>query len=190
MQPLSAIAPWRRLSFAVLGLGLLLGSGCSQTAPDEPNARDILASNDFDHIDGWAGNMASLTRAHAHSGAYSVMVKPGVPYSLGYSNPLGRLSLARPHKLRLDAWVLRTGPQSKALLVVELNDPATGAKITWEGVDLSKEVPKLNEWQHVHHLVDIPPSVSAASRILVYMWGAGASQPTFLDDLTISQVLE
>jgi hypothetical protein len=188
MQQLSAIAPRRRLSLAVLGL--LLGSGCSQTVSDEPNTWDILASNDFDHIDGWAGDMSSLSRAYAHTGAYSVMVKPGVPYSLGYSNPLGRLSLARPHKLRLDAWVLRPDLQSKALLVMEVKDPATNAKIIWEGVDLRKEAPKLNEWQHIHHLVDIPASVSAASRILVYMWGADASQPTYLDDLTISQVLE
>ena len=190
MQPLSAIAPWRRPSFAVLGLGLLLGSGCSPTAPDEPNARDVLASTNFDHLDGWTGDSPSLNRAHAHSGAYSVLVKPGVPYSLGYNNPLGRLSIARPHKLRIDAWVLRSGPFSKSLLVVEVKEPTTDAKIIWDGLDLSKEVPKLNEWQHIRHVVDIPTTVSAASHIGVYLWGADASQPTYLDDLTISRVPE
>jgi hypothetical protein len=188
MQPLSAIAPRRRLSFALLGL--LLGSGCSPTAANEPDTRDILASNDFDHLDGWTGETPSLTRAQAHSGAYSLVVKPGIPYSLGYSNPLGRLSEARPHRLRFDAWVLRSSPLSKSFLVVELKDPATGARIIWEGIDLSQQAPKLGEWQRIRHLVNVPATVSAAFRIGVYMWGADASQPTYLDDLTISRVPE
>ncbi|MBO2030045.1 hypothetical protein J4D99_01475 [Siccationidurans ginsengisoli] len=147
-------------------------------------------SNDFDHLDGWVGDAASLIREQAHSGAYSVVVKPGTDYSLGYSNPLGRLSAARPDKIRISAWVMRTGGPQAAMLVVEIKDPATGAKILWDGLDLGKKVSKLNEWQHIDHVIEVPPTVSANSRIMVYMWTAGANQPTYLDDLTVSPVTD
>ncbi|QKG58350.1 hypothetical protein GKZ68_17975 [Hymenobacter sp. BRD128] len=175
----------RLFTFSALGLGLLLGSGCSKTSAEE---KDVLTSNDFDHLDGWVGDVPSLTREKAHSGAYSIVVQPGIEYGLGYSNPLGRLSTMRPDKIRISAWVMRTGDQNAAKLVAEIKDPATGAKALWEAIDLGKEVPKLNEWKHIEHVITVPPTVSATSRIMVYMWGAGAGQPTYLDDLTLSQV--
>lgn len=145
-------------------------------------------SNDFDHLDGWVGDVPSLTRDKAHSGTYSVVVKPGIEYSLGYNNLLGRLSSTRPDKLRVSAWVMRTGDQNAAKLIVEIKDPATGARALWDGIDLGKEVPKLNTWQHIEHVITVPPTVASTSRIMVYMWGVGAGQPTYLDDLTISHV--
>ncbi|RZK61549.1 MAG: hypothetical protein EOO59_04780 [Hymenobacter sp.] len=184
MHPAFFTTPLRLLSFSALGLGLLLASGCSGTATDD---KDVLTSNDFDHLDGWVGDVASLTRDKAHSGAYSVVVKPGLEYSLGYSNPLGRLSTTRPDKIRIGAWVMRTGDQNSAKLIVEIKDPATNEKALWEAVDLKQEVPKLNAWQHIEHVITVPATVSATSRIMVYMWGAGAGQPTYLDDLTLSQ---
>jgi hypothetical protein len=175
----------RLLTFSTLGLALLLSSGCSKTSAEE---KDVLTSNDFDHLDGWVGDVPSLTREKAHSGAYSIVVQPGIDYSLGYSNPLGRLSTSRPDKIRISAWVMRTGDQNSAKLVAEIKDPTTGAKALWEAIDLSQQVRKLNEWKHIEHVITVPPTVSATSRIMVYMWDAGAGQPTYLDDLTLSQV--
>lgn len=175
----------RLLALSTLGLGLLLGSGCSKSGSDD---KDVLTSNDFDHLDGWAGDVPSLTRDKAHSGAYSVMVKPGMDYSLGYSNPLGRLSLTRPDKIRVSGWILRAGDQNAAKLVIEITDPITKAAILWDGIDLGKEAPKVNTWQHIEHDITVPPTASATSIIKAYLWRTDANQPTYLDDLTISQI--
>jgi len=182
MQSVFSTTFLRLTTFSMLGLGLLLG-GCAKSDTED---KDVLTSNDFDHLDGWVGDVASLTRDKAHSGAYSVVVKPGIEYGLGYNNPLGRLSTTRPDKMRISAWIMRTGDQNAAKLVMEIKDPAGVAKPFWEALDLSKEAPKLNEWQHIEHVITVPPTVSATSRIMVYMWGAGAGQPTYLDDLTLS----
>lgn len=185
MPPVFSTNFLRLFTFSALGLSLLLSSGCSKTTAEE---KDVLTSNDFDHLDGWVGDVPSLTRDKAHSGAYSLVVKPGLEYSLGYSNPLGRLSTTRPDKIRVGAWVMRTGDANSAKLVIEIKDPTTGEKAFWDGIDLAKEAPKLNAWQHIEHEIAVPPTVSANSRIQVYMWGAGVGQPTYLDDLTLSQV--
>lgn len=184
MPPAFPVKLSRLFTFSALGLVLLLG-GCAKNTTDE---KDVLTSNDFDHLDGWVGDVPSLTREKAHSGAYSVVVQPGLEYSLGYSNPLGRLSITRPDKIRVSAWVMRTGDQNAAKLVTEIKDPANGNKLLWQALDLGKEVKKLNEWQHVEQVITVPPAVAATHRIMVYMWGAGAGQPTYLDDLTLSQV--
>lgn len=175
----------RLLTSSALGLGLLLGTGCSKTAGDE---KDALMSNDFDHLNGWLDDAPSLTRDKAHSGIYSVVVKPGIAHSLGYNITLGQLSSTRPHKIRISAWVMRTGSQNAAKLVVEIKDPATGAQAFWDGIDLGKAVQKPNIWQHIEHVMMVPPMVPATAHIMVYMSGAGASQPTYLDDLALSLV--
>jgi hypothetical protein len=175
----------RLLISSALGLTLLLSTGCSQPVAEN---KDALMSNDFDHLSGWLDDAPSLTRDKAHSGAYSVVVKPGLDRSLNYDITLGQLSTTRPHKIRLSAWAMRTGNQGAAKLLVEIKDPATGAQAFREDIDLGKEVQKLNTWQHIEHVLEVPPLVPATAHIIVYMQRAGASQPTYLDDLALSRL--
>lgn len=185
MRPVSPAKLVRLLTSLALGLGLLLGTSCSKITTDK---KEALLSNDFDHLNGWVDDVPSLTRDKAHSGAYSVVVKPGIERSLGYNNTLGQLSSTRPSKIRISAWAMRTGDQHAAKLMVEIKDPATGARVFGDSIDLGKEVQKCNTWQHIEHIIAVPPMVSATSHIMVYMWGAGAGQPTYLDDLALSLV--
>jgi hypothetical protein len=185
MRPVSPAKLLRLLTFSVLGLGLLLGTSCSKTAADE---QDSLMSNDFDHLTGWIEDVSSLTRDEAHSGTYSVVVKPGIERSLVYNITLGQLSRTRPHKVSVSAWVMRTGDQNAAQLIVKIKDPITGAQVFGDSINLGRKVHKTNNWQRIEHIIEVPPMVSATSHIMVYMSGVGGSQPTYLDDLALNLV--
>jgi hypothetical protein len=163
MRPVFLAKPLRLLTSSALGLGLLLSTGCSKTTTDE---QGLLMSNDFDHLSGWLDNAPSLT----------------------HDVTLGQLSSTRPHKIRISAWVMRTDDPHAAKLIVEIKDPATGTQVFGDSIDLGKAVQKLNTWQHVEHVITVPPLVSATSHIMVYMSGTGASQPTYLDDLALRLV--
>jgi hypothetical protein len=176
------------LTCSALGLGVLLGTSCSKATTNE---EDTLMRNDFDHLSGWLENIPSLTQDKAHSGAYSVVVKPGVERSLSYDITLGQLSSTRPYKIRISAWALRTGDQQAAKLVVEIKDPdKEGAQVLRDSIDLGKKVQKLNTWQRVEHIIAVPPLVPASSHIMVYMQGVKTGQPTYLDDLALSLVVK
>jgi hypothetical protein len=185
MRPVFLAKLLRLLTSSALGLGLLLSTGCSKTTTDE---QGLLMSNDFDHLSGWLDNAPSLTHDKAHSGTYSVVVKPGIERSLGYDITLGQLSSTRPYKIRISAWVIRTDDQHAAKLIVEIKDPSTGNQVFGDSIDLGKAVQKLNTWQRIEHVITVPPLVSATSHIIVYMSGTGASQPTYLDDLALRLV--
>lgn len=172
-------------------LGLLLPAalaGCSH--PTAPAATNQLASNDFENVNGWIGDMpaASLTREQAHSGVYSVSVRPGVDFSLGYNNALRLLAPEWPAKLTISAWVLLPTEQSMPKLVTELK-PATGKgpNIFWEALDLAPAVNVYGKWRRVEKTIVLPETATADTRLLVYLWRSESKEPAYLDDLQISR---
>lgn len=171
-------------------LGLLLPAalvGCGHPATSTTTNR--LAGNDFENVDGWTGDAPppSLTRDQAHSGAYSVVVRPGVDFSLGYNNPLRRLAPEWPAKLTISAWVLLPNEQATAKLVTELK-PASGngPNLLWDGLDLASTLNVYGKWQHVEKTIVLPEAATADSRLLVYLWRSESKEPAYLDDLEIS----
>lgn len=143
-------------------------------------------SSDFDHFNGWISDASSLTRDKAHSGAYSLVVKPGTEPSLRYDAVLGQLCSSRPDKIYVSAWVWRANSQDAAHIVVEIKDPDTGAPAFRDAIDLGKEVQQFNTWQRIGHAVAVPPMVSATSHMTIHVAAAGTGQPLYLDDLALS----
>lgn len=172
-------------------LGILLTAslaGCGGESTTTP--ANQLASNNFESVDGWMGDipLPSLTKEKAHSGIYSVSVRPGVDYSLGYSNILGRMSASRPEKLKLSAWVFVPSAQSNTQLVIELKDPTrpTDNTLLWQGLALKTEVKKFNEWQQIEKVITVPPTAKATSSFKLYLWRTDSNQPVYLDDVVLS----
>lgn len=163
---------------------LLALAGCGQGAAPA----NQLAQNDFEAVEGWSGDAVSpsLTREKAHSGAYSVAVRPGVDYSMGYTNALGKMSARKPEKIKLTAWVLVPSAQVGTNLVVEVKDAGPGPALLWQGLDLKKEVKKFNEWQQIEKVILIPPAASEVSVFKTYLWRADGVQPVYLDDVTLT----
>ncbi|SHJ35599.1 hypothetical protein SAMN02745146_2898 [Hymenobacter daecheongensis DSM 21074] len=179
----------KHLPAAALLLTLSL-AGCSPKTDDAQSA-NVLAENDFDHLDGWAGDLpalATLSKTKAHSGAYSTSVRPGFDYSLGFSNVLGKLTDRRPQKITISAWVMLPNDQANARLVVEIKDPNKSDDLLYKALELRSVVKKYNEWQQVEQTIEMPATAAVTSRLLVYLWRADSNEPVYLDDMKISRV--
>ena len=161
----------------------------------EPSApattANTITSNNFEKLFGWNNDYqnASLTKEKAHSGVYSLTVKPGVDFSLGYSNLMGNMCASRPTRLTLQAWAYVPGNQANAKLVVEILDPRhpEGNKLLWQGIDLNKEVKRYHSWQPIEKSIPIPPAVNAASVFKLYLWRADSPEPVYLDDIKLER---
>ncbi|MDO7850769.1 carbohydrate binding domain-containing protein [Hymenobacter convexus] len=171
------------LAAALLALSL---SGCSDKSQSDAEA-GLLTSNDFEHLNGWSDSpsMATLTTEKAHSGQYSVVVKPGADYGLGYGNLLSKLSASRPNKITVSAWVFLPSNQAPAVLVTQITEPATNKVYLWDGMQLVKEVKKFNVWQKVEKTITVPAEATATSRIQIYPWRGDSTQPVYLDDVEV-----
>ncbi|MFD1467497.1 hypothetical protein ACFQ48_04605 [Hymenobacter caeli] len=170
-------------------LALALGACGGQTASTTAGQ---LATNDFESMDGWMSGATnpSLTKEKAHSGVFSVKIDPAVEYSLGYNNLLGKMSASRLRKIKLHCWVFLPNEKASAVLVTDVQTPGVAKSVLWDGFDLLKEVKAksaLNQWAEVEHTVEIPETAAYTSKMLVYLWRGGSTQPVYLDDLQILQ---
>lgn len=171
-----------------LGLAALLAlAGCgdkgSMSHPD-----NFLAGNDFESLEGWTADapMPSLTKVKAHSGVYSLQVGPGIEYSNGFANSLGKLTPSRIEKIQVKAWVyLPTG--SHASLVTQLMNPAVtdGKPVQYDAMPLEKAVKKPNEWTEVEKTITLPANAGPDFKLYVYMWNAGSASIAYIDDVQI-----
>jgi hypothetical protein len=175
----------KNLLFGLLALGLL---SCGSNGGDAHVANE-LASNDFEHLDGWLGSDASpsLTREKAHSGLYSVKVDPAIDYSMGYNNQLGRISDTRIRKIKLRGWVFLPSSRTPVSLVTEIKKPNEAKGIFYDSFDLAKAVRPngYNHWVEIENTINVPETATYDSRILVYLWRGNSSLPAYLDDIQL-----
>jgi hypothetical protein len=174
----------KNLFFSLLAVGF---SACSSSS--SVKSADVLASNDFEQLDGWLGSAAtpSLNRERAHSGEYSVKVDHNIDYSLGYKNQLGLLSPTRLHKIKIHCWVFLTNSKTAVALVTDIRNPDSAKSIVHDSYELAKVTkPKgYHQWVEVEHTIDLPKTVTYNSQLVVYMWRANSPEPAYLDDLQI-----
>lgn len=174
----------KNLLFGLLALGLFSCGGNGDT-----NVANELASNDFEHLDGWLGDAVgpSLTRDRAHSGVWSLKVDPNIDYSLGYNNQLGRISATRLHKIKLRAWVFLPSSRTPVSLVTEIKKPNEAKGIFYDSFELAKAVHTkgYNHWVEVENTINVPETATYDSRILVYLWRGNSILPAYLDDFQL-----
>ncbi|WP_019946981.1 carbohydrate binding domain-containing protein [Hymenobacter aerophilus] len=174
------------LSQLFLSVGLF--TACSSNPPVPP-ASEVLASTDFENLDGWlpaTPTPAALSREQAHSGKFSTMVGPNNEYSLGYSNALSRLAPDWPGRLTVGAWVLLTSSQSAPKFVVEIKQPTANTDgLLWEAVDVPDKVREYGKWRYIEHTITLPEAARPDNRLVVYLWRSEGSGSAFMDDVTI-----
>lgn len=175
--------------FSVLSTLLCAGLVSCSESGTEATPENLISRNDFEAIEGWGPATPSLTTAKAHSGRYSIKVDSGVEYGMSYITPLSKASPSRLQKLEVSAWAMLTGKEGNANLVVEVKNPADDSqKIFWESLEIGKESKSLNKWQEVRKIFTLPANVEPTHELRVYLWRAGATQPVYLDDVTIARV--
>lgn len=177
--------------FFALGAAAVLGlAGCNSNsdAAADPN---VLVSNDFDTLVGWLPDPqnATLTNEKAHSGHYSLKVDAGHDYSMGYREPLGRLTSTRLKRIVVSAWTLVPTADAHASLVVAVTNPANPNEkpLLWEGIEIGKGA-KLGEWTELKKEVILPENVLPTNTLGLYLWRTGGDKPVYLDDLKVSMV--
>ncbi|GAB3574254.1 hypothetical protein GCM10027345_07910 [Hymenobacter daeguensis] len=147
----------------------------------------VLTSADFEQSIGWGdADPASLTTEKAHSGRWSVRVKPEVPFGYTYSRTLGDLSPTPLTRLVLEGQVLRVAAGSTAKLVVQVNtSPTDDTKVFYTAFPVEQAVPKFGEWTAVSVPISLPTSATGTNKMKVYLWNDQATTPTYLDDVTL-----
>lgn len=170
------------------GLLALTVAGCDSNKPADADA-NILVDSNFDTLAGWLpeAQSATLSRAKAHSGRYSLMVDGGHEYSLSYRMPLGQLHETRMQKLKVTAWAFVPSPAAQASLVMVISspDPAIEKPLLWEALNLSAGT-KPGIWAEVSKEITLPASVAPSSALSIYLWRTGGNQPVYLDDLRVT----
>ncbi|WP_426058269.1 carbohydrate binding domain-containing protein [Hymenobacter sp. B1770] len=179
----------RRFLRLVASCTLVLGAvACSSSKKEDVTPENLITKNDFESMEGWGVVSSSLTTAKAHSGRYSVKVDPETEYSIGYTNNLIRVSDRKINKIHVHGWVLLSGPKAKAVMVVQITDPAKGGPpIYWEAMNIRAEVKTLNHWTEIDKDFDLPSTINSNQELKVYMWRNGPEQTTYLDDLEITK---
>jgi hypothetical protein len=165
-------------------------TACTEQVAEVPTNR--LVDNDFESMDGWLGDNTppSLTKEKAHSGHYGVKVSPTIEYSMGYQNPLSKLSSSQLQKIRVRCWVNLSKGTTETLLVTSVTNPsAPQAKpILWEGTKVAEKVKSINKWEEISKVITLPANVANSSRLSVYLWSTGAKETVFMDDMTLEKV--
>lgn len=175
----------KKIAYAFLALAL---AGCNDEAAQAPAGQ--ITFNDFEAVDGWSTGVPvpSLTKEKAHSGTYAIRVAPGLDYSTGYNNLLGKISTTRLRKVKVQAWVFVSNPQSTAVLVTQIHSVEQSKDLLWDGLDVTKAAKETNKWVQIEKEVVLPETATYTNQLLVYLWRNGSAQPTYLDDLRISRV--
>lgn len=173
------------LAFCALGVI----TSCRDADGDEKSI-NRLASNDFETVEGWVGDVPfpSLTTDKAHSGKYSVRVGPGIEYSTGYSSEVGKVSPIKLTKMKVRSWVYLQG-DSPAILVTEVKNATDEKPLLWDGLELAKATRRRNEWVKVEKEISLPADIKPTTRLKVYLWSNGSNAPVYIDDLQIIRAL-
>ncbi len=171
------------------GLSAILTlAACSSSDSPTTYPANLVTRNDFEALAGWGVASPSLTTAQAHSGHYSVKVDKDIEYSLGYHNQLSQVSPARINKLHIKAWVLLGTPDAKAVVVLQVTDPAKpGPPVYWQALDVQEQVKTINHWTLVDKDFVLPATVAGTQELAVYLWRTQPSATVYLDDLEITK---
>jgi len=156
----------------------------------KPRPENLLTSNDYEELDGWApdGSLPYLTKEKAHSGVYSARVNSTTEYGGGFTNSLGKLSNTRVTKLRVHGWVWLPSKDANATLVTQLTEPATNKTIFYDGLKLvAASGNKFNQWAEVDKTMVLPANATYATLLKLYLWRDQSAQPVYLDDLQVER---
>ncbi|QNE41280.1 hypothetical protein F1C16_17825 [Hymenobacter sp. NBH84] len=169
-------------------LGLLAGCKRAANVPPVGSGQKEWIHQDFDDLQRWSGGeyTASLTQERAHSGQFSLKAGPGVDYSLTFSAPFDQLSLTKPRKLRVQAWVwVPEETNNTTLVITAVNSKGV---VSWEGIQLANTVKGYKSWQHLDQKVMMSPQLTSDDVLKLYLWQRnGNDNSLYLDDLIISE---
>ena len=180
----------RRPSWVVASWVLLAGSAaCSPANPADGNwIGDEVTRNDFEAVAGWGGaDRSTLTRDHAHSGRYAVVVDANHETGLTFDLPLYEASVHSLAAVEVDAWVYLPHGQADASLQVETvaEGPEPHAVLHSEQLPLLSAVAEFKKWTPVHHIFRLPGSPPNGTHVRLFLKRGSNPAPVYLDDIRV-----
>jgi hypothetical protein len=172
-------------ALVLTSLFFVTSCGGSSTPDNDPN---LISANDFEAVVGWMGDPNTISREQAHSGRYSVKVDGAHEFGMGYSLPLGKATMRKPHKIRISGWAYMVDAKSAARLGVQLLDPNTGKETFGDGVNFNDAIKDYKKWVEISKDIVLPETTASTHELRVFLWRGSATTPAYLDDLRISLV--
>jgi hypothetical protein len=144
-----------------------------------PNGMDTIAQEDCD-LEGqcslWQVSSRTASAELARSGTHLFLFSPNVEFGPALVWPAGSLPVGRILHLTLDLqrYEEKAGDSFGALMVLSVEDPATGAKSYYDARRLD-EIPgsKDRHWAHAHYEIPVPHGVKAGEELRCYIWNQG-----------------
>ncbi|MCC3155932.1 hypothetical protein LJ737_01695 [Hymenobacter sp. 15J16-1T3B] len=165
-------------------LALSVLAACS--SDKEAASSDAIMSNDFESVVGWVPDASTISKDHAHSGAYALKVDPSHEFSLTYNTVLGNVTARKPRGVKLEAWAYLNSAQSAGKLGLVVVPPGENAQnVVGDGIELS-EVKDFKKWVKVSKEIVFPASVQSDYILKVFLWRGAASEPVYIDDLKLT----
>jgi non-ribosomal peptide synthetase component F len=167
---------------------LLASAACSGNPADGQWVGDDVTRNDFEAVAGWGGaDRSTLTRDHAHSGRYAVLVDSGHENGLMFDLPLYEASVHSLTAVEVEAWVYLPSDKADARLQLELvaDGPEPRAVLHQEEMPLLPQVSDFKKWTLVHQLFQLPQGQPGNAHLRLYLKRGNSTEPVYLDDIRV-----
>ncbi|MDJ0364271.1 carbohydrate binding domain-containing protein [Hymenobacter sp. H14-R3] len=179
---------------ALVGLASLGACSSKDDAHDTTDTTiddKTITFNNFEAGPGWSNDpnrndVALVTKSRAHSGQYALKVDKDHAFSLTFEMPLGQISNSKFKTVHLDAWVYMPSAQATGTIGLQIIQPQGNESIGGGDLKFSDVVKTYGEWVKVSKDFTMPDNITAANRLRLFMWRAGASDEVFLDDVKLS----
>ena len=176
---------------ALVGLALLGACSSNHEAADSSVDENTITFNNFEAGPGWSNdpnrnNTTLVAKGRAHSGQYALKVDKDHEFSLTFEMPLGQVSNRKFKTMHLDGWVYMPSERAAGTIGMQIIKPEGNESIGGGDLKFADEVKKYGEWVKVSKDFAMPDNITAANRLRVFMWRAGATEEVFLDDVKLS----
>ncbi len=166
----------------------IAGVACSGDPADGTWVGDEVTHNDFETVAGWgAADRSTLTRDHAHSGRYAVVVDSTHETGLMFDLPLYEASVHSLQAVEVTAWVYL--PNNRADATLQAETVADGGSPNTppyrEEFPLRSQVEVFKRWTEVTHIFHLPGGLPGSTHLRLYLKRGSSADPVYLDDIRV-----
>ena len=170
------------------GVVLLASVACSSNPADGQWIGDEVTNNDFESVPGWGwADRTTITRDHAHSGRYAVVVDQHHATGIMFDLPVYEATVQTLAAVEVDAWVYLPNDKADAVLRMELLADGADAQHPLYGEELAllSQVSKFKTWSPVHQIFHLPAGTPGNTHLRLFLKRGTSTEPVYLDDIRV-----
>jgi hypothetical protein len=164
--------------FTLTAFMMILLFSCNYEQSKPPN----LYTNDFDNYLDWGFTHELLVKGGAHSGNYCCKTDGNSQFGLGMKLRSEEFKDMKPRYMVVSAWVKSEKSNPKSSIVATFDEGKTN--VSWNGIDLSKEINQNNKWIFVTKRFDFPKNLYPGVDFSFFLWNTGGVT-VWIDDMSV-----